>query len=90
MNQARARFEAAQAEHQRQEAERRRALAVAKAKYDRKVTEERANAAASSVLTRGLCRSSEIPASASASTPTSIVEEVASRMGCRGATTCSA
>ena len=46
MNQARARFEAAQAEHQRQEAERRRALAVAKAKYDRKVTEERANAAA--------------------------------------------
>ena len=46
VNQARARFEAAQAEHQRQEAERRRALAVAKAKYDRKVTEERANAAA--------------------------------------------
>src|SRR6185437_6422132 len=46
VNEARARFEAAQAEHQRQEAERRRALAVAKAKYDRKVTEERANAAA--------------------------------------------
>ena len=46
VDQARARFEAAQAEHQRQEAERRRALAVAKAKYDRKVTEERANAAA--------------------------------------------
>jgi restriction system protein len=46
VNQVRARFEAAQAEHQRQEAERRRALAVAKAKYDRKVTEERANAAA--------------------------------------------
>ena len=43
---ARARFEAAQAEHQHQEAERRRALAVAKAKYDRKVTEERARAAA--------------------------------------------
>ena len=43
---ARARFEAAQAEHQHQEAERRRALAVAKAKYDRKVTEERAKAAA--------------------------------------------
>jgi restriction system protein len=46
VNEARARFEAAQAEHQRQEAERRRALAVAKAKYDRKVTEERAKAAA--------------------------------------------
>ena len=43
---ARARFEAAQAEQQHQEAERRRALAVAKAKYDRKVTEERAKAAA--------------------------------------------
>ena len=43
---AQARFEAAQAEHRHQEAERRRALAVAKAKYDRKVTEERANAAA--------------------------------------------
>jgi hypothetical protein len=43
---AQARFEAARAEHQRQEAERRRALAVAKAKYDRKVTEERARAAA--------------------------------------------
>ena len=43
---ARARFEAAQAEHQHQEAERQRELAVAKAKYDRKVTEERAKAAA--------------------------------------------
>jgi restriction system protein len=43
---ARARFEAAGAEHQRQEAERRRALAVAKAKYDRKVTEDRAKVAA--------------------------------------------
>jgi len=43
---AQARFEAAQAEHRHQEAERRRALAVAKAKYDRKVTEERADAAA--------------------------------------------
>ena len=43
---AQARFEAAQAEHRHQEAERRRALAVAKARYDRKVTEERANAAA--------------------------------------------
>jgi restriction system protein len=46
VDQARARFEAAQAEYQRQEAERRRALAVAKANYDRKVTEERAKAAA--------------------------------------------
>ena len=46
VTEARARFEAARAEHQRQEAERRRALAVAKARYDRKVTEERAKAAA--------------------------------------------
>jgi restriction system protein len=46
VTEARARFEAGQAEHQRQEAERRRALAVAKAKYDRKVTEDRATAAA--------------------------------------------
>ncbi len=44
--QARARFEAAQAEHQQKESERRRALAVAKARYDRKVTEERAKAVA--------------------------------------------
>jgi restriction system protein len=43
---ARARFDAAVAEHQRQEAERRRALAAAKATYDRKVTEERAKTAA--------------------------------------------
>jgi restriction system protein len=43
---ARARFDAAVAEHQSQEAERRRALAVAKAAYDRRVTEERAKAAA--------------------------------------------
>jgi restriction system protein len=43
---ARARYDAAVAEHQRQEAERRRALAAAKATYDRKVTEERAKAAA--------------------------------------------
>jgi restriction system protein len=43
---ARARFDVAVAEHQQQEAERRRALAVAKATYDRKVTEERANTAA--------------------------------------------
>jgi len=41
-----ARFEAAQAGHQRSESERRRALAVAKARYDRKVTEERARAVA--------------------------------------------
>ena len=43
---AQARFEAAQAEHRRLEAERRQALAVAKARYDRKVTEERAKTAA--------------------------------------------
>ena len=46
VTEAQARFETARAEHQRQEAERRRALAIAKAKYDRKVTEERAKAAA--------------------------------------------
>ena len=46
MVEAQARFEAAQAEYQRQESERRRALAVAKARYDRKVTEERARAVA--------------------------------------------
>jgi restriction system protein len=43
---ARARFDAAVAEHQDQQAERRRALAAAKATYDRKVTEERAKTAA--------------------------------------------
>jgi restriction system protein len=43
---ARTRFEAAQAEHLRQESERRQALSVAKAKYDRAVTEERAKVAA--------------------------------------------
>jgi restriction system protein len=43
---ARTRFDAAVAEHQHQEAERRRALAAAKATYDRKVTEERAKTAA--------------------------------------------
>ena len=43
---ARARYDAAVAEHQHQEAERRRALAAAKATYDRKVTEERAKTAA--------------------------------------------
>jgi restriction system protein len=46
MTEARARFEAAQAEHERGESERRQALAAAKARYDRKVTEERAKAAA--------------------------------------------
>jgi len=44
--QARAGFDAAMAEHQRQEDERRRALAAAKASYDRTVTEERAKTAA--------------------------------------------
>ena len=43
---ARPRFEAAQADHLRQESERRRALAVAKAQYDQKVTRERAKAVA--------------------------------------------
>ena len=46
MTEARTRFEAAQAEHLEQTAERRRALAAAKARYDRKVTEERAKAVA--------------------------------------------
>jgi len=46
MTEARARFEVAQADHQRSESERRRALAAAKARYDRKVTEERAKAVA--------------------------------------------
>lgn len=44
--QARTRFDVAVAEHQRQEAERRRAIAAAKATHDRKVTEERARSAA--------------------------------------------
>jgi restriction system protein len=43
---ARTRYDAAVAEHQRQEAERRQELAAAKATYDRKVTEERAKTAA--------------------------------------------
>ena len=50
---AQARFEAARAEHEHQEAERRRALAIAKAKYDRKVTEERAKAAARNAYVTG-------------------------------------
>jgi restriction system protein len=44
--QAQARFEAAVAEHRQHEAQRQQALAVAKAKYHGKVTEERARAAA--------------------------------------------
>ena len=44
--QARARFEAAVAEHRQHEAQRQQALAVAKAKYHGKLTEERARAAA--------------------------------------------
>ena len=50
---AQARFEAAQAEHRRLEAGRRQALAVAKARYDRKVTEERAKAAARNAYVTG-------------------------------------
>ena len=46
MAEARARFEAAQAEHQHQESERCQALAAAKARYDQKVTQERAKAVA--------------------------------------------
>jgi restriction system protein len=44
--QARARFEAAAAEHRQRESQRQRDLAVAKAKYHGKVTQERARAAA--------------------------------------------
>ena len=43
--QAQGRFQAVEAEHRQQESQRRRALAVAKAKYDTKVTQERARAA---------------------------------------------
>lgn len=50
---ARARFEAALADHQRGESERRRARAVAKARYDRKVTEERARAVARNAYVTG-------------------------------------
>jgi restriction system protein len=42
---ARARFAAAEAEHQRAESERKQALAVAKARYDREVTQQRARTA---------------------------------------------
>jgi restriction system protein len=44
--QARGRFEAAETEHQQQEEQREQALAVARAKYHKKVTEARAEAAA--------------------------------------------
>jgi restriction system protein len=43
--QARGRFQAAEAEHQQRESQRRQALAVAKASYDQKLTQERARAA---------------------------------------------
>ena len=42
--QARGRFQAAEAEHQQRESQRRQALAVAKASYDQKLTQERARA----------------------------------------------
>jgi restriction system protein len=50
---ARTRFEAAQEEHLHQESERGRALAIAKAQYDRKVTEERAKVAARNAYVTG-------------------------------------
>ena len=53
MTAARARFEAALADHQRGESERRRALAVVKARHDRKVTEERAGAVARNAYVTG-------------------------------------
>jgi restriction system protein len=53
MTEARTLFEAAQAEHLEQAAERRRALAAAKARYDRKVTEERAKAVARNAFVAG-------------------------------------
>jgi restriction system protein len=51
--QARVRFEAAAAEHQQGETQRQQALAVAKAKYHGKVSEERARAAARNVYVAG-------------------------------------
>jgi restriction system protein len=51
--QARVRFEAATAEHQQGETQRQQALAVAKAKYHGKVSEERARAAARNVYVAG-------------------------------------
>jgi restriction system protein len=44
LEQAQGRFQAAEAEHRQRAAQRRQALAVAKAQYDRKVTQERARA----------------------------------------------
>jgi restriction system protein len=44
LEQAQARFQAAEAEHRQRAAQRRQALAVAKAEYDRMVTQERARA----------------------------------------------
>ncbi|MGH3202982.1 MAG: hypothetical protein ACRDOA_14765 [Streptosporangiaceae bacterium] len=51
--QAQGRFEAANAEHQQQESQRRQALAVARAKYHKKVTETRARAAARNAYVAG-------------------------------------
>jgi len=51
--QARSRFEAATAEHRQDEAQRQQALAVARAKYHGKVSEERARAAARDVYVAG-------------------------------------
>jgi restriction system protein len=51
--QARVRFEAAAAEHAEREAQRQQALAVARAKYHGKVSEERARAAARNVYVAG-------------------------------------
>jgi restriction system protein len=50
---ARTRFEAAQADQQHQESQRRQALAAAKARYDRKVSEERAKAVARNAYVTG-------------------------------------
>jgi restriction system protein len=50
---ARARFEAAQADHRHAESRRRQALAAAKARHDRKVTEERAKAVARNAYVTG-------------------------------------
>ena len=50
---ARTRFEAAQADHEHTESQRRQALAAAKARYDRKVTEERAKAVARNAYVTG-------------------------------------
>ncbi len=54
LTQARTIFAAAQAEHWQQESERQQALAVAKARYHEKVTQERARAAARNAYISGL------------------------------------